>query len=266
MDGICARSSMHLRPFGNAGRLALSFAAMEQYYQSEGRDWERYASIKARPVAGDRADGKQLQELLRPFVYRKYLDYTAFAGLMKALIDAEVARKDLADNLKLGPGGIREIEFIVQLVQLIRGGQRTEPARARAAAGAGRLRGARTHRRTARAAAARGLCLAAPGGKPRADAARCADPRHPRRRAEPRTHRAQPRLRRLGHARCGAGGASRDRQRGVCRRADAQEHGRVAAAPVADVRLWERACDETLDAATLEASGCVPAARWPTPC
>ena len=125
VDGICARVDLRLRPFGNAGRLALPFSAMEQYYQSEGRDWERYAWIKARPVAGDRHGGKQLQELLRPFVYRKYLDYTAFAGLreMKALIDAEVARKDLADNLKLGPGGIREIEFVVQLMQLIRGGR-----------------------------------------------------------------------------------------------------------------------------------------------
>ena len=125
VDGICARVDLRLRPFGNAGRLALSFAAMEQYYQREGRDWERYAWIKARPVAGDRAAGKQLSELLRPFIYRKYLDYTAFAGLreMKALIDAEVARKDLSDNLKLGSGGIREIEFIVQLVQLIRGGR-----------------------------------------------------------------------------------------------------------------------------------------------
>ncbi|BBD81152.1 glutamate-ammonia-ligase adenylyltransferase [Aerosticca soli] len=125
VDGIAARVDLRLRPFGQAGRLVLSFAAMEQYYQSEGRDWERYAWIKARPVAGDRLAGKRLLELLRPFVYRKYLDYTAFAGLreMKALIDAEVARKDLADNLKLGPGGIREIEFIVQLVQLIRGGR-----------------------------------------------------------------------------------------------------------------------------------------------
>ena len=123
--GICARVDLRLRPFGTSGRLALSFAAMEQYYQNEGRDWERYAWIKARPVAGDRVAGKRLQELLRPFVYRKYLDYTAFAGLreMKTLIDAEVARKDLADNLKLGPGGIREIEFIVQLTQLIRGGR-----------------------------------------------------------------------------------------------------------------------------------------------
>ncbi|MCE5232840.1 MAG: glutamine-synthetase adenylyltransferase, partial [Xanthomonadaceae bacterium] len=124
-DGIVARVDLRLRPFGNAGRVALSFAAMEQYYQREGRDWERYAWIKARPVAGDLVAGKRLGELLRPFVYRRYLDYTAFAGLreMKALIDAEVARKDLADNLKLGPGGIREIEFIVQLLQLIRGGR-----------------------------------------------------------------------------------------------------------------------------------------------
>ena len=124
-DGYVHRVDLRLRPFGNAGRLALSFAAMEQYYQREGRDWERYAWIKARPVAGDRGAGARLLDTLRPFVFRRYLDYSAFAGLreMKALIDAEVARKDLADDLKLGPGGIREIEFIVQLVQLIRGGR-----------------------------------------------------------------------------------------------------------------------------------------------
>src|SRR5438445_3366066 len=128
VDGFVYRVDLRLRPFGSAGRVALSFAAMEQYYQQEGRDWERYAWIKARPVAGDLSAGKRLIEALRPFVYRRYLDYTAFAGLreMKALIDAEVARKDLAGNLKLGPGGIREIEFIVQLMQLIRGGR--EPA------------------------------------------------------------------------------------------------------------------------------------------
>jgi glutamate-ammonia-ligase adenylyltransferase len=125
VDGYAFRVDLRLRPFGTAGRVALSFAAMEQYYQREGRDWERYAWIKARPVAGDVAAGKRLLEALRPFVYRRYLDYTAFAGLreMKSLIDAEVARKDLAGNLKLGAGGIREIEFIVQLLQLIRGGR-----------------------------------------------------------------------------------------------------------------------------------------------
>ncbi|HZX91487.1 MAG TPA: bifunctional [glutamate--ammonia ligase]-adenylyl-L-tyrosine phosphorylase/[glutamate--ammonia-ligase] adenylyltransferase [Rudaea sp.] len=125
VDGYVFRVDLRLRPFGSAGRIAMSFSAMEQYYQREGRDWERYAWIKARPVAGDIAAGNRLIELLRPFVYRRYLDYTAFAGLreMKALIDAEVARKDLAQHLKLGPGGIREIEFIVQLLQLIRGGR-----------------------------------------------------------------------------------------------------------------------------------------------
>lgn len=124
-NGAAARVDLRLRPFGSAGRLALPFAAMEQYYQREGRDWERYAWIKARPVAGDMVGGRQLLQLLRPFVYRKYLDYTAFAGLrdMKERIDAEVARKDLSDNIKLGPGGIREIEFVVQLLQLIRGGR-----------------------------------------------------------------------------------------------------------------------------------------------
>jgi glutamate-ammonia-ligase adenylyltransferase len=124
-EGYVYRVDLRLRPFGSVGRVALSFAAMEQYYQREGRDWERYAWIKARPVAGDKAAGGRLLETLRPFVFRRYFDYTAFAGLreMKGLIDAEVARKDLADHLKLGPGGIREIEFIVQLMQLIRGGR-----------------------------------------------------------------------------------------------------------------------------------------------
>ncbi len=127
-DGFAFRVDMRLRPFGSAGRLALSLAAMEQYYQREGRDWERYAWIKARPVAGDRAVGATLVEELKPFVFRRYFDYTAFDGLreMKRLIDAEVTRRELADHVKLGPGGIREIEFIVQLVQLVRGGR--EPA------------------------------------------------------------------------------------------------------------------------------------------
>ena len=127
-DGFSHRVDLRLRPFGASGRLALSFAAMEQYYQREGRDWERYAWIKARPVAGDIAAGEQLAEALRPFVYRRYLDYNALDGLreMKALIDADVSRRELSDNLKLGPGGIREIEFLVQALQLIRAGR--EPA------------------------------------------------------------------------------------------------------------------------------------------
>jgi glutamate-ammonia-ligase adenylyltransferase len=127
-DGFCHRVDLRLRPFGSTGRIALSFAAMEQYYQREGRDWERYAWIKARPVAGDRVAGARLLESLRPFVYRRYLDFNAIDGLrtMKAMIDAEVARRELEDDVKLGPGGIREVEFIVQLAQLTRGGR--EPA------------------------------------------------------------------------------------------------------------------------------------------
>lgn len=127
-DGIVFRTDMRLRPFGNSGPLVMSFEQMEDYYQSQGREWERYAMIKARPVAGDRASGYQLLKTLRPFIYRRYLDFNVFESLreMKALINQEVAKRDLEDNIKLGPGGIREIEFIGQTFQLIRGGR--EPA------------------------------------------------------------------------------------------------------------------------------------------
>jgi glutamate-ammonia-ligase adenylyltransferase len=127
-DGFSHRVDLRLRPYGNAGRIAWSFAALEQYFQREGRDWERYAWQKARPVAGDIGAGERFLDTLRPFVYRRYLDFGALAGLreMKAMIAAEVARKDLADDIKRGPGGIREIEFLAQALQLIRGGR--EPA------------------------------------------------------------------------------------------------------------------------------------------
>lgn len=127
-DGFCHRVDLRLRPFGNAGRVAWSFAAMEQYFQREGRDWERYAWQKARPVAGDIDAGERFLRSLRPFIYRRYLDFGALDGLraMKAAIAAEVARKELSDDIKRGPGGIREIEFLVQALQLIRGGR--EPA------------------------------------------------------------------------------------------------------------------------------------------
>jgi glutamate-ammonia-ligase adenylyltransferase len=127
-DGFSHRVDLRLRPFGSAGRVALSFAAMEQYFQREGRDWERYAWQKARPVAGDVEAGERFLCTLRPFVYRRYLDFGALDGLrtMKAAIAAEVARKELADDIKRGPGGIREIEFLAQALQLIRGGR--EPA------------------------------------------------------------------------------------------------------------------------------------------
>ncbi len=127
-EGFSHRVDLRLRPYGNAGRVAWSFTALEQYFQREGRDWERYAWQKARPVAGDLAAGERFLDMIQPFVYRRYLDFGALEGLreMKALIAAEVVRKDLADDIKRGPGGIREIEFLVQALQLIRAGR--EPA------------------------------------------------------------------------------------------------------------------------------------------
>jgi len=124
-DGCVFRVDMRLRPNGSSGPIALSFDAMEQYYQVHGRDWERYALIKARPVAGDIRAGEHLLERLRPFVYRKYLDYGAIQSIrdMKQMIDREVRRKHGEGDIKLGRGGIREIEFIVQSLQLIRGGR-----------------------------------------------------------------------------------------------------------------------------------------------
>ncbi|WP_123102902.1 bifunctional [glutamate--ammonia ligase]-adenylyl-L-tyrosine phosphorylase/[glutamate--ammonia-ligase] adenylyltransferase [Acidithiobacillus sulfuriphilus] len=122
-DGFCFRVDMRLRPFGDAGPLCLPAAAMEQYYQVHGRGWERYALIKARPVAGELRFGAQVLHGLRPFVYRRYLDFTALDALreVKALMDAEQQRGP--DDIKKGLGGIREIEFIVQSLQLIHGGR-----------------------------------------------------------------------------------------------------------------------------------------------
>jgi glutamate-ammonia-ligase adenylyltransferase len=123
-DGFVFRVDLRLRPFGDNGPLVMSFDALESYYQEQGRDWERYAWIKARAVAGDRRAGEDLLRRLQPFVYRRYLDFGAFESLrtMKRMITQEVARKGLERNIKLGPGGIREIEFFGQIFQLIRGG------------------------------------------------------------------------------------------------------------------------------------------------
>lgn len=127
-DGFVFRVDMRLRPYGDAGALALSFNALLDYYQQQGRDWERYAMIKARVIAGDKQAGERLLDELRPFAYRKYLDFSAIEALraMKAMINSEVRRKSLENNIKLGLGGIREVEFISQVFQLIRGGRDTE--------------------------------------------------------------------------------------------------------------------------------------------
>ena len=123
--GFVFRVDMRLRPYGDSGPLAANFDAMADYYQLQGREWERYAMIKARPVAGPEQAAAQLMKLLQPFVYRRYLDFGAFDSLrsLKEQIVREVERKGMQDNVKLGPGGIREIEFIVQAFQLVRGGR-----------------------------------------------------------------------------------------------------------------------------------------------
>ena len=124
VEGFVYRVDLRLRPHGSSGPLVMSFAAMEEYYQTQGREWERYALIKARAVI-DNHPARRLLDLLRPFVYRRYLDFGAIDSLrsLKTLINDEVARKDRKNNLKLGPGGIREIEFVAQVFQLMRGGR-----------------------------------------------------------------------------------------------------------------------------------------------
>jgi len=124
-DGLVFRVDMRLRPFGDSGALVCSFASFEDYLQRHGRDWERYAYVKARAITGIDQYGEIYTNAIRPFVYRRYVDYGVFESLreMKLLIEREVERRELADHVKLGPGGIREIEFVVQAFQLIRGGR-----------------------------------------------------------------------------------------------------------------------------------------------
>ncbi len=125
-EGYVFRTDVRLRPYGDAGPLAVSFAALEQYLIAQGRTWERYAWLKARALTGARS--AELERMVAPFVYRKYLDYDAYEGLrdVHRQIREQGRRRDYAGNIKLGPGGIREIEFIVQALQLVRGGR--EPA------------------------------------------------------------------------------------------------------------------------------------------
>ncbi|MFN0314478.1 MAG: bifunctional [glutamate--ammonia ligase]-adenylyl-L-tyrosine phosphorylase/[glutamate--ammonia-ligase] adenylyltransferase, partial [Burkholderiales bacterium] len=122
-EGMVFRVDMRLRPYGDSGPLVASFAMLENYLHTQGREWERYAWLKARAITG--SDAKVLEHEVAPFVFRRHLDYSAIDSLrtLHSQIREEAKRRDIADNIKLGPGGIREIEFIAQVFQLIRGGQ-----------------------------------------------------------------------------------------------------------------------------------------------
>nr|WP_243637393.1 bifunctional [glutamate--ammonia ligase]-adenylyl-L-tyrosine phosphorylase/[glutamate--ammonia-ligase] adenylyltransferase [Parashewanella curva] len=128
IDGFAYRVDMRLRPYGESGPLVCSYSALEHYYQVQGREWERYAMIKARVLGPFCQHKRELKELLRPFKYRRYIDYTAIDSLrkMKRMINQEVRRRQLDNNIKLGAGGIREAEFIVQNFQLIHGGRQPD--------------------------------------------------------------------------------------------------------------------------------------------
>ena len=125
-DGFVFRVDMRLRPYGASGPLACNFEALEHYFITQGREWERYAWLKARALSG--AGHAELDEIVRPFVFRKYLDYGTLGALraLHAEVRRDVTRRELAEHVKLGPGGIREIEFFVQALQLIRGGRDPE--------------------------------------------------------------------------------------------------------------------------------------------
>src|SRR5204862_6990896 len=122
-DGFVFRVDMGLRPYGESGALVCSYGFLEQYFITQGREWERYAWIKARAFTG--SDHDELASIVRPFVYRKYLDYATLDAMrgLHAEVRRDVERRELAGHVKLGPGGIREIEFIAQALQLIRGGR-----------------------------------------------------------------------------------------------------------------------------------------------
>lgn len=121
-EGKVFRMDMRLRPYGESGPLVMSMEALENYLMTQGREWERYAWIKARALSGDTV---ALNSLIQPFIYRKYLDYGAYSAMRELYgqIRREATRRNLNNNIKLGVGGIREVEFIVQLFQLVRGGR-----------------------------------------------------------------------------------------------------------------------------------------------
>lgn len=124
-DGFVYRVDLRLRPWGDSGPVALHHTALEHYYQLHGREWEQYAMVKARMITGSDSDRQFIQSILKPFVYRKYHDYRVFEGLagLKDQIDRQARSKNMLDNIKVGNGGIREIEFFVQAFQILKGGR-----------------------------------------------------------------------------------------------------------------------------------------------
>ncbi|MFK3915395.1 bifunctional [glutamate--ammonia ligase]-adenylyl-L-tyrosine phosphorylase/[glutamate--ammonia-ligase] adenylyltransferase [Psychrobacter sp. NPDC078501] len=125
-DGFVFRVDMRLRPWGDGSDLAIHLSALQKYFTMHGRAWERFAWLKARVVGQiDQPFYEEIQALIKPFVFRYYVDYSAFSALreMKSLIQNQVAQREDLDNIKLGAGGIRDIEFIVQAFQLIYGGR-----------------------------------------------------------------------------------------------------------------------------------------------
>jgi glutamate-ammonia-ligase adenylyltransferase len=121
-DGFVFRVDMQLRPFGSEGQITCSYQMLEDYYQKYGREWERYAWVKGRVIFGPQIE---LNKIINPFVYRRYLDYGALNSMrdLKSQIQNDVNKRGIQENIKLGRGGIRKVEFIVQVYQLIRGGQ-----------------------------------------------------------------------------------------------------------------------------------------------
>ncbi len=127
-DGFVFRVDMRLRPYGESGALVSSFEALEAYFVAQGREWERYAWTKARAVSGFDSSKKELEDIVRPFVFRKYFDYGTLEAMRRLHTEVrrDIERRELAEHVKLGPGGIREIEFIAQALQLVRGGRDPE--------------------------------------------------------------------------------------------------------------------------------------------
>ncbi|MCW5607107.1 MAG: bifunctional [glutamate--ammonia ligase]-adenylyl-L-tyrosine phosphorylase/[glutamate--ammonia-ligase] adenylyltransferase [Nitrosomonas sp.] len=128
VDGYVFRVDMRLRPHGENSPLAISFDMLDDYFKTQGREWERHAWIKGRVVAGSAEtedESRLMEQIVRPFVFRKYLDFDAYEAMRRLHMQLrkEVERREMHDNIKLGPGGIREIEFVTQVFQLIRGGR-----------------------------------------------------------------------------------------------------------------------------------------------